>query len=1486
MNNSLVSLTCALVFILGVLSSKSTASDGMPPYRESNLKLKELYERQQSNPPTDIAALQAQTTHLVNSLRTLLDDRQPLNKPWYGWQGDVLQKQAQVYAACAWLHAWGTFNLLASSEVALRDQNTNEARKGLLWHTDPKLKALQALLQLYGRLGQLHAASEQNILAATIARMTEVNLGSLILDLHPDFLDHWSQAFSSTALIGSDSDSWSRNSNRQSLWSLINLELDTWQDYEWDDKGDILANKFGKQSKLPQWLKALAVDLRKTTGLEGADLALAQPCEKLASYLQFRGRWERNEEILTGPTSATQPDLLRELQAQRASSGSVETIDPKSFISKDLLDAAQPLSDGTVLYEAAIWLRHLLLLSYQKEDLAAVTETTPTFLPTVWTDHLNQYNISGEGFTLRPGASQQPDTAALRWNAWPSANSMTDQLADMNAATYDLLHVRKKYSSPNSEGLRHGSVANKDARARYLGQVVQPLLTHTTSVTDRLVKHTSLLTDGSARKPLKLSATRAEQIRTLADLRALYEEADGQRVSFELLKQAFSSNNVVERGGALQSFSGPMSSGDWNLQAMPNRTFNDYKSQLNKALEELKAAIADGELEISLDQTRLNLREDFQIKQKKLSQAEFFFTAALLGQEAAQKGYAIAEEYKKIHELDVRITELDGKIAEINSKAAEGNLLAKQKQTSYRRQQVDLVQAQVAALELAATQVQKLVKDTEIQLNGFADQLTREAQSIQDSRKRSKIFKIIKTVVNVAGAALAPFTGGASLAITAVVSAGLDTVQKGMATDWRNMGDVIHLLGSAFNEVVQPSLQLAGADLDLAQMTSPQIKDLVTDCNRYFREGKQLTGEAVKLLKAIQSSGAELNQHVAAIAAGFPVKLEDGQLKIAYARSGWVEVTHVGFKQHLDDLLSAKGYLINDAATRLRHYAPLLDAKDSELPVKLAASLSAGIRALPDEFTDGVAATFETKRDQLIEFIKSGQATVEECRSFVSALAGGMIIVKTGAKIVAIPPDVQAQTDKMLARVKSLREKVFTNAITSANAQIQVTVQSIYTAAQNAQSTSNDTQLLNIAQSIPTTTIPELKAQLNTVDLAIREAQGAEEDAASQHIISGYELSSAEYTKEAAELGVTKSQIAMDRMKLQENIVTLELDRNELLQVRATEEVRAWQQGYAIARQELHGAYRACLFQGFNPLLTDGAILTSDEVFSRPDTLTLRGLLGRPSQGRNALLRARSEKVLHALIGPLLWMNITQQATELPEGKYADTLFNDSMLTVNDPKKLLQSVEEQLKKITDVLDQYGNPKVEQFEFTLKAEQATPITEVNQGILKSRRFAMPKGFGKPIATFSVVIGDSLGDLPLTPIAYHNSIEAQRWYALCNEVYVVSTVSTNAPRNLRYVVLPPALTSADPDRATPDALKVAVNGQKAPQPDTVLDPRLISTSDTLESVTTLQSSLNWTAKRHELKGAVGEWQIIIYGDSENLRGMDLKGVIPYLVFDRNL
>src|SRR5262249_4009240 len=180
------------------------------------------------------------------------------------------------------------------------------------------------------------------------------------------------------------------------------------------------------------------------------------------------------------------------------------------------------------------------------------------------------------------------------------------------------------------------------------------------------------------------------------------------------------------------------------------------------------------------------LRDAFRARQDRLHAARLDLEAALLGRKIAEKAVHVSRTFEQIARIDAEIADLGLRMARLERQAAGNVQKAAGIRLAYAVRLRDLAAARVEGLLQASQDAEEIVRQAQGELNDLAGEFQRVANQIEKAKKRSGFFGVLKAIVSVVGAVLAPFTGGASLTRAALGNTRLDIYPKIDPTKPRN----------------------------------------------------------------------------------------------------------------------------------------------------------------------------------------------------------------------------------------------------------------------------------------------------------------------------------------------------------------------------------------------------------------------------------------------------------------------------------------------------------------------------------------------------------------------------------------------------------------------------------------------------------------------------------------------------------------------------
>src|SRR5262249_4013793 len=155
---------------------------------------------------------------------------------------------------------------------------------------------------------------------------------------------------------------------------------------------------------------------------------------------------------------------------------------------------------------------------------------------------------------------------------------------------------------------------------------------------------------------------------------------------------------------------------------------------------------------------------------------EMELATARLGVQIAAKGRDLADTLMRVAYLNVEIKKHTQEANQLIAAADKTTAEAASKRLEKAERLRDLAAAEVKALEQAYGMAKEIVDQAVKDLEEMRPRLEEIAKKIEESKK-SSFLSVLRTVVKIVGAALGPFTGGASVAIAAGVDQALAVVE-------------------------------------------------------------------------------------------------------------------------------------------------------------------------------------------------------------------------------------------------------------------------------------------------------------------------------------------------------------------------------------------------------------------------------------------------------------------------------------------------------------------------------------------------------------------------------------------------------------------------------------------------------------------------------------------------------------------------------------
>lgn len=1439
-----------------------------------NAALRQLYADATARKP-DTAG---QVRRLIDQLKALEKLDSFIERLGPGLGDKEIRNDALRYRALAWLHGWVTLGELAEQTSC---PGADGPRACLVGLGDDG--ALGLLLRIYARMRKAEGDKDEPLWE----RLDEGTHLVFLLGYRESWQEgeprgrirHRYYIPSAQDLIGKPCNRPERNKRRlMTLWALVNLQLDTWHKLGVDSFTVPRSPDAAARSDRPlalkdlaDWLSAFHANEDVKKSLQAFDqkngscgTGLGARADNLAKFLSFREKYSDEGEL---------EKLLNQLAERR-----VPPITPKKDDLFDgLVKAAKPI-DGERLYDAGIWLRYVLLLSYRTqrpvlfEEKEPVKEAPP-YLEAVW----KKLEV-GADFKYDRAAPQDNQRAFLRWNREPDDGHASAILADLTRAGLAFLECERDVRGLEEKRFAAAGASTPDAGRAYAAALNAKRTPLQTTFDRCLVPYFPTRPgespqwgdpvavsrpEGERARSFRKSATTREQERLAADLAALAGECDTALRLHELVADAYQADNPEEVNTALRLLGGLNGLSNWNVHALPRKPFKQYHDDLTTQIANLQA-------EIEKTNVAQTLRDNFEDRQKRLAIAQEDLAAAQLGREIASKAIRLNETYQKIAELETEIDELGVRIANLEKQARQNQRQAAGVRLAAATRLRDLVAARVAALGLAVKEAKALADEAGKELDKLAESFDKAAKQIKDERERSRAFGILKAIVSVVGAALAPFTGGASLAVASIVNTGIDIYKKIDETDWKEFGSAVQAIGAIAEQAG------GAAELGLRQLGGAKGKELLGKAQDYLKatrdKVKEVEKEVKPLLDAVNSlRNADASRFASALANGFPLSSPDGMsFKIDFGPRK--VVLPKGVQKALKTILDSGGHILNDAEARGRDLMKLPELADTELGEKLKKSLAGAVRELPDDIRKKLAGDAATATDRINKAKKDlldkvGTLKEEERRLLASAVASGLLFTKDGEVVVALSRPIEKEAKQLRERINAVARKEFRDAITGAEKQFNDLREKLRVQGQKLIDKKNDQDLNKLATSIRTNitsmkteVIQKIQDQLNAAELQLQDTKDMEQ-------VATFEAEAAALFAAASVVRVDQAERRARRAHLGLVAARQSLEISQLGDEKAARQVKAARLALELAETDLRRVYQACLNRGINPRIKE----------AKPASVgaaRFRGLLaGDRADDRE---RVVIDRLASDVVGMIQWVHLLRFSPGRDESKDPVKLYLRLIQAVSSRQKA-SAVAKNLESIATKLDElYSTEAVKRIEIE-PATGKIPFNRVTWldrvSAIESRRLEelFPVGSRREslLGAFRFrLTTDRPDDDHIHEFAgFDISTEGDRYdhYIDLSEIYLVSE-----SQQLSFLILPP-LTSAQ----NTAWFRRPGQGNKE---DSVLDRKLErvlnSDFDRITASRILEKHDLWK-NRLELTEGLGDWTVFIFANG--IKDKALRGVV---------
>jgi hypothetical protein len=1157
--------------------------------------------------------------------------------------------------AMGWLHAWAIMSRMARdlSEYAIQHpEESLEVRRAKLLGLDANGADSSALKRLLGLLETIVAHQEKGTEPFRVLLQDAAEAG---LRVHLRYYFAWRPDEERSEiphpwyvpalgdLMGQPGDAPELQRGLFSVWSLVNLQLDRW-------RGPIAATATAPARPdlggLAAWLEKLGNSGEITMAFDhdhtqGADFRAR--AKKLHRFMRFRGHCLDETDF---------QKLLGALQALWSKDESIASAKTDLGLDlADLIEAARPLGDenGETLPHAEILLRYIVLMSFRDKGTDAVAST----LGKAW----GGLDLKRPFIDLpRYRQATHSPSAFVRWNEYPPEHHFARALGDATLATYHYAvwqtaarHFEQErylgaYDPRRAEPIR----AQARERAREIGRI----------------RHDA----ARAGEVLSGSASQFERDWLQDDLRALSDRLRESSLLQDSIARAYESNDASVIATALQSPGSLFGDDAWNPNALPDKTFAQYAEDLDRASKLLRNEALDFLNDRDIKEQYNEARIDLDI-------ARVEFQAAKFGLDAAEKGTQVAALYQKIAKLQGQMAELLHQASLALVESADLELKTGEKKLEMATRVRDLAAAELEALQASFKEAEKMVKQAQNELEAMKPRLLEAAKKIKDERKKSGLFGFIKAIINVVGLALAPFTGGASVAIATLASQAVSVVEKAEKMDWGNFSSVVQNVGDIAGDAAKL------ADQTIGQFGGPELQKSMAEFKTWVNDAKgeidKIGNQAKQVLDSLKGLDKTLIGPVAtALLNELPVRVEaDGKtVKVSFEKP---KLKLEGeLNRILAELLKTGGVVVSDARARLKGLAHLPGSiNDPEYQSKLKKAVDDLIVAMPDDLLAKVngdveaakSAVAKLKGDLQKEIAKGDKSTNE----LLAKVFGGGLIVTVAAdnsgQIVVLERPIKKELEAFKARIKAFERSVVNKALTEVADRCGRRIKDLSDQSKEAQKDKNDKALEELAASIPSR-IEGLQKELDELTGKIAEAQGKLDDAelgveiATLHRDSlKFKLTAAGHEERAAALGKEVAQY-------EEMARALQVEQSELVKLQHGLLVEARRYNLDAAEARLRHIDQLGRLYGYD-LPNWRAIEDAEHSRRHPRLLETLSVKTTKDAMREAWL---VDRLTRAYIGELQWIRLLDARTapqfqEDPVGVFGRLLDSVTLARSNAP---------------------------------------------------------------------------------------------------------------------------------------------------------------------------------------------------------------------------
>jgi hypothetical protein len=1084
---------------------------------------------------------------------------------------DELMRRSVLHdRAESFVHAWATFSLLTID--ASRPGADTKHREELLALDRQKddESALALLLCLYSHI----RAAEGDVSDPLRARLKH------------------NRCPSTRDLVGTPHDDPKEPRDFLSLWALVNLQLDTWHEKK--------SNNLDLTS-LSNWLKnfsdntdLIAFDQKENKLGTDFKARLA----KLHLFIDFRNRHTTHEGLAS---------LLKELGSPGRENRSPESCEAI----KNLAEAAEPINNES-LPQAAVWLRYVILLSYQHEGVQVIAGSSDADLKKGWNKLQEKHPRIGD-FRKEFRVEKPVVEGFVRWNAMPKEGHIVYALADATDAAYR--YALWEAERPTLEKQRYEPAVHNSSRENYLNKLRHRVAELNAIYCEDLQCYFSGHAtprnfdewlfpfptvpggkDGDSRFQAS-SLDDAERKRVTSDLAQLAAMTTSANQVQKSILAAYEAKDPSAVSAWLQGSATMDGMARWTPFDLPQRSFNDYYRQVIHHVELLKGTIKDAQSEADLTQLYKE-----QIAQNDILADEV--AIARLGLEIAEQGKQVADRFKQLAALDKKIADLANDWTNLDKQAKALNVNKAELQLGLAAQARELAAAKLEGLKEALDRAKQLVKNATAQLESMKPQLLEAAQKIKEQKQKSGLFRILRCIVTVVGAVLTPFVGPEAFQIAMTVNQALTIAENASDINFSNLGAAIPKIADLAND----ASKLANSAID--HWGGNDLKKIRKDVNQWMqnngRNFDRLTGDAkknveealhkiknLKVPKKIEAEAQKLRNFVSEIGSGLPIGLANGAVKIEVGKLAIEFKDKTQLKVLLEKVFQEGGMVVNTLRADANRIAALTGLDNVKRQKALLEALENVIRTSPPEVLDllgkrdydSAVEKVKRARDEIKSWVKKAKDNDPALKLLGQVLGGGMTIVKDEqGRIIALSPAIDKEAAALKKRVAAFQVIWKKETIDSfVKGQIEPKFDLIKKRSEAAQTSSDDNALETIANTEIPQAITELQRDFEELGKKIEAAEAELKDAETHLEIATLDRDAAKLLSEAAKLQQEAAGLGIEKAIIKERITAINITQASLSIQQKEREVLATTKRLLLNEDKLRHIYATCRRWGVDP---------------------------------------------------------------------------------------------------------------------------------------------------------------------------------------------------------------------------------------------------------------------------------------------------------------